>query len=81
MQWSMGGKANWTAPRRVALAFTPVLAGVILIFVSIFTTISEPRRGQEGFEVPVVLFIGLTFIAAHAFHLWLVNKTIHLNDR
>lgn len=75
MQWGIDGSVNWTAPRRVALSFTPALAAIVLATTTIATLIFAPRPGQEGMEIPVVIVLGLSFIAAHAFHLWLIEKT------
>lgn len=76
MQWSLSGTVNWTAPRPLALAFTPCLAAAIIPSVVIATFVTKPRPGQEGFEIPVVLFMCLIFVAAHAFHLWLIDRTV-----
>ena len=76
MQWSFSGSVNWTAPRPIALAFTPVLAAVILLAAVAGTLFLKPISGQEGFEVPTDLFIALVFVGAHALHLWLVGKSI-----
>jgi hypothetical protein len=80
MQWSFSGGVNWTAPRRLALAFTPFLAIFILSATVVSTIVFKPRPGQEGFEVPVISFLALAFIGAHALHLWLVNKHLERND-
>ena len=76
MQWSLSGTVNWTAPRPLALAFTPCLAAVIIPSVVITMFVTKPRPGQEGFEVPVVVIMCLILVAAHAFHLWLINRTV-----
>ena len=76
MQWSLAGSVNWTAPRGIALAFTPVLATVSLAVIVTLTLMLEPRAGQEGFEVPTILTLGSTFIAVHALHLWLIGKSL-----
>ncbi len=81
MQWSVAGSVNWTAPRLLALAFTPVLATCILIVAVIATIVLEPRRGQEGSEVQVILALALTFVGVHALHLKLVAKTLQRLDR
>lgn len=76
MQWSMDGSVNWTAPRPVALAFTPVLAAIVLAAVVWLTTSLTPRPGQEGFAIPTLFFVALVFVAAHAFHLWLIRSSL-----
>lgn len=77
MQWSLTGAVNWTAPRRIALAFTPVLATIILTAVALSVSLSDdPRPGQEGLGAPVVLFIGLVFIGVHLLHLRLIARSV-----
>lgn len=80
MQRFFSGGVNWTAPRRLALAFTPFLA-IFILSAAVFSTIAfKPRPGQEGFEIPAILFLALAFIGAHALYLWLVNKHLERND-
>jgi len=74
MQWLLDGTVIWTAPRRVALAFTPVLAAFVLAATVAMTLLLKPRPGQEGLEVPVVAGMALVFIGAHALHLWLIVR-------
>lgn len=76
MQWGLDGSVNWTAPRRVALAFTPVLAAVCLAAIVALTAFLKPRAGQEDLVVPVQFFAALVFIGAHAFHLWLMQRSM-----
>lgn len=80
MQWSMDGSVNWTAPRRVALAFTPILAAIILSATAVLTTVMKPKPGQEGFVIPSLLFGALVFIGAHALHLWLIGNSLRRDD-
>ena len=77
MQWSLGGSVNWTAPRPWALAFTPLLATICLLGFVAMSSFSQPRPGQEGLVIPVNIFMALLFIGAHAFHLWLIERTVH----
>lgn len=76
MQMGFDGAATWTAPRAMALVFTPVLAAVVLTAAVIGTILFEPRAGQEGLEVPGVLVLSLAFVGVHAFHLWLIGKLL-----
>ena len=77
MQWSLAGEVNWTAPRRLALSFTPALASVILIAIALTILLSgHPRPGQEGLGVPIVLLVGLVFVGVHAMHLRLISRSI-----
>ena len=71
MQWALDGSVNWTAPRGLALAMTPTLASCILLAIVVMTLVLRPRPGQEGVEIPVVLFLSLVFLGAHGFHLWM----------
>ena len=81
MQWSLAGKVNWTAPRVLALSFTPALASVVLFAVTTGTLASIPRPGQEGLEVPVVLLVSFGLIGVHALHLWLIDATMKADGR
>lgn len=81
MQWSFGGAVNWTAPRSLALSFTPILAAIVLSAATIGTLVSTPRPGQEGLKIPVIILLSLGLIGAHALHLWLIDRTIRANDR
>ena len=74
MQWSMSGTVNWTAPRPLALSFTPILAGLVLVAATAATIMTEPRPGQEGMAVPVILFLSAAFLAVHSLHLRLISK-------
>jgi hypothetical protein len=75
MQWLLDGSVTWTAPRLVALAFTPVLAGIVLAATVWLTTLT-PRPGQEDFAIPTLIFVALVFVGAHAFHLSLIQKSL-----
>lgn len=76
MQWGLDGSINWTAPRKVALAFTPVLAAVCLVLVAVAAAFVKPRAGQEGLVIPVVIFCAVVFLVAHAFHLRLIRRAL-----
>lgn len=77
MQWSVSGKVNWTAPRRIALSFTPMLAAIVLGATAIAILASgDPRPGQEGLGEPVILLVGIVFITVHALHLRLIERSL-----
>ena len=80
MEWSMNGSVNWTAPRPLALAFTPILAGVIFTGMVWLTTTQTPRPGQGWLVIPALAFVALVFVGAHAFHLWLIRNSIGRSD-
>ena len=76
MQWGLDGSVNWTAQRRTALAFTPILAGICLTGIVALTAFLKPRAGQEDFVAPVNFFVAMVFVGAHALHLWLIRRTV-----
>jgi hypothetical protein len=86
MQWRLSRSSplsksvNWSAPRVIALSFTPLLAICALGLISVGAMTLAPRPGQEGMLLPAVMFIGIAFLAAHAVHLWLIEKTVNRND-
>ena len=80
MQWSLSGSVNWTAPRLVALSSTPALTMAILAFFVMGSMTMQPRPGQEGAVVPALLGMGVCFIAAHVFHLWMISKTLRRTE-
>jgi hypothetical protein len=74
MQWQLDGTVTRMAPRRLALAFTPVLTVLVLTATVALSLLTEPRPGQAWMLIPVTLFVGFTAVSAHAFHLWMMNK-------
>lgn len=66
MQWSLTGRVNWSAPRAMALAFTPLLALVVLF---------AAATGLAGdIEVWGVAVMAAAFVGLHLLHLWLVDR-------
>ena len=63
MQWNFQGRPTWTAPRVIGLAFTPVLAAIVL-----------PLLATQDW--PTVLFVAAAFVAVHAVHLRLASKSL-----
>lgn len=72
MQWWLDGSVTWTAPRGLALAFMPVLAAVCLVPIPFL----KPKAGQEGLVIPVIILTAIVLLAVHAFHLWLMQRTL-----
>lgn len=70
MQWGLGGKVNWTAPRRIGLAFTPVLAALVLTAMSIVP--GDQARTDSSVALTVA---ALVFVAAHLLHLYLIARS------
>ncbi len=66
-------------PPRFALSFTPFLATCVLGLFNIGAMTLTARPGQEGMLIPSLIFIGSGFVAAHVFHLWLIEKTLRRN--
>jgi uncharacterized protein YggT (Ycf19 family) len=85
MQWMISRSeplsktVTWSAPRALALSFTPVLAICVLGLFNIGAMTLTPRPGQEGMLIPSLIFIGSGLVAAHIFHLWLIEKTLRRN--
>lgn len=76
MQWSIEGRVIWTAPRRLALAFTPMLGALVLGSTAIMALVAGPPRHGEDVGVPVLCLIGFAFLGAHGLHLWLVERSV-----
>ena len=76
MQWWITGEVTWSAPRRLALAFMPALAIVLLGFVTIMALNVPARAGQEGLVLPTTIGMGATLIAAQLLHFWLIARTL-----
>ncbi len=76
MQWWLDGKVTWTAPRPIALAFTPVLAVVCLSAIVALTAFGRTKPGQEHLVVPINIILAVLFLSFHAFHLRLMRLTI-----
>jgi len=76
MQWQLDGTVTWMAPRRLALAFTPVLTVFVLTALIALSLITKPRAGQEWMLIPVTLVVSFTAVTVHAFHLWMMNKFV-----
>jgi hypothetical protein len=76
MQWLLDGSVTWTAPRAVALAFTPVLAAVCLTAMAALTAFGRTRPGQEDLVIPLFILVALVLLGVHAFHLGLMQRTL-----
>ncbi|MDF0542851.1 hypothetical protein N5J77_22775 [Sphingobium yanoikuyae] len=76
MQWSFKGEVNWSAPRRWALAFTPILAVICISPAAILLVTAPPSEGDAIIGIAVLSLMGACFIAAHLFHLWLIDRTV-----
>lgn len=72
MQWGLDGRPYWSAPRRVALSFTPLL----YLLTAVPMALLLPQ--QWGPEVPVMLgvfgVVAAGFIGGHIFHIWLIQR-------
>ena len=76
MQWQLDGTVTKMAPRRFALAFTPILTVFVLAAMVALSAVTEPRPGQAWMLIPVTLFVGLTAVGVHAFHLCMMSKLL-----
>lgn len=72
MQWGFNGKPTWYAPRRLALAFSPLLAIFVLGLFSIGQPLGAASEGAM-LDKPR-LIMGFTFVLIHWFHLYLAEK-------
>lgn len=72
MQWGFDGRPTWSAPRKVALAFTPALYLLTMLAIGFFIPV------HWGAEVPAMLgvavFVAAAFVGVHLFHLWLIRR-------
>lgn len=62
MQWGLRGQVNWTAPRRLALGFTPALAAAV-VGLAWWGDAAAPLGAIAG-----------GFLAAHLLHLGLLLR-------
>lgn len=76
MQWQLDGTVTKTAPRRFALALTPILTVFVLATMITLSAVIQPRPGQGWMLIPVTLFVGLSAVGAHAFHLSMMGKLL-----
>lgn len=65
MQFGPGGHPGWTLQRRRALAFSPILAIVILI-----------PTALVGAGWGILVFAGACLIAGHGLHRYLIERVI-----
>ena len=73
MHWSITGRVTWTAPRRVALAFTPVLAILMLgTTAALLAHASDPAHAGAR----TMAIMAASFLGVHLLHLWLIGRTV-----
>ena len=68
MQWSLERRVNWSAPRPLALAFTPLLAAVVLTVMA-YMLAHEPTTRLWTLAAVAAAFVGI-----HLLHLRLLEK-------
>lgn len=67
MHWGLDGRATWSAPRGLALAFVPALAAAVLLAVG-WTARSAGR--EDGTAAATLQFVlPAAFLALHLLHL------------
>lgn len=76
MQWSLTGEVNWTAPRRPALAFIPVIGSIVIGAAAASSAWLPPRPGQEGLALPALLAVAGAFVAMHGLHLRMIERSL-----
>lgn len=72
MQWRLSGEVSWSAPRRLALAFIPLLAALVLLVAVVLLRRAGPETAQGG--AWAVAFIAAAFVAVHLLHLWMIGR-------
>ncbi|MDP1873861.1 hypothetical protein [Phenylobacterium sp.] len=78
MQWGFKGLPNWSAPREIALSFTPLLAAFTLTPFTLASLWVEPDE-RLTFRI-VLALVCLGFIVAHALHLYLLARWLRAQD-
>jgi len=75
MQWGVGGRTNWSAPRRLALVVTPLLSGIGLLAAAVLIGFSsgEPNV-SDGEILRLLASLGVVGIAVYAGWLALVMR-------
>ncbi|MBW6525245.1 hypothetical protein KZ813_00145 [Sphingomonas sp. RHCKR7] len=81
MQWWFDGTVTWSAPRRLALAFVPVLGSVVLTALCVLANWARPRAGQEGMVLPSFIVIGMFFVGTQVLHIRLISRSLKHYDR
>ncbi len=76
MQWGLSGQVNWSAPRRIALAFIPVLG--ILVFASLLLADNsrDMRAGRADTGLVPIVATGILLLAIQQLHLSLAGRTL-----
>ncbi|MGH6950341.1 MAG: hypothetical protein ACREH4_05690 [Vitreimonas sp.] len=70
MQWGIRGDVKWRAPRAVALLFAPVLAALILGFI---TGVAGARAGELS---GLTFGIALVFVVSHALYVYCAVRDV-----
>jgi hypothetical protein len=70
MQWGIRGQVTWRAPRAVALLFAPVLAVLVLGFI---TGIAGPRAAELS---GLTIGIALVFVIAHSLYVFFALRDV-----
>jgi len=68
MQWSFDQKVNWSAPRHLALAFTPLLAAMVMAL------IANQLASDPPLQFWTLTVVAAVFVAVHLLHLYLLEK-------
>ena len=79
MQWGLKGVPTWSAPRGIALSFTPLLAAFTLMPFSLASLWVEPDE-RLTFRL-VLAFVSLVYLAVHALHLHLLRRWLRAQTK
>jgi hypothetical protein len=66
MQWGVDGKPTWYAPPAIAMAFLPILSGVILAFAYTKSASVKDRNAR-------LITFALVCLAVHALFSWKIG--------
>lgn len=72
MQWGFHGQVNWTAPRRIALSCTPLLAAICLFAIALQMDLVS--QAPANAIVRVTGIVAAAFLFAHLLHLGLLAR-------
>lgn len=76
MQWSLSGEVVWTASRRVALSFTPVLAALLMLGTATLLTFGPETVETRPSGLSALGVMAASFVGVHLLHLYLLARSL-----
>lgn len=74
MQWNLQKQVTWSAPRWIALSFTPALGAAVLLATAV--SLDAAERNGESKGIGTLIFVAIAFLAGHPLHLWLLHRRL-----